>query len=105
MESLNLTCKLIALKIKSKTLDRIHFVSSISETILVIVMTKGKNKKMKTTKIYLFLLPPLPSQDGGRLLQPPPDPQLFSRQKCLKFFSTDTWVSGQRVGKLTVWQS
>ena len=28
-------------------------------------MTKEKTKKMKTTKIYLFLLPPLPSQDGG----------------------------------------
>ena len=26
-------------------------------------MTKGKNKKIKTTKIYLFLLPPLPSQE------------------------------------------
>ena len=28
-------------------------------------MTKGKNKKMKITKTYLFLVPPLPSQDGG----------------------------------------
>ena len=40
-------------------------------------MTKGKKKKMKTMKIYLFL----------------------------KIFFIDTWVSGQRVGKLTVWQS
>ena len=32
---------------------------------IVIVMTKGKKKKMKTAKIYLFLMPPLPSQHGG----------------------------------------
>ena len=59
---------------------------------------------METTKIYLFLLPPLPSQDeggGGGLLQPS-IPQLFSPQKALKIFFIDTWVSGQRVGKLTV---
>ena len=29
MESLDLTCKLIALKIKSKTLDRIYFMSQV----------------------------------------------------------------------------
>ena len=34
-------------------------------------MTEGKNKKIKTTKIHLFLLLPFSSQDGG-LLQPPP---------------------------------
>ena len=61
-------------------------------------MTKGKNKKIKIIKIDLSLLLPLPSQDGGGgvLLQPPPFP---------KFFSLDTWVSGQRGGKLTEWQS
>ena len=52
-------------------------------------MTKGKTKKMKTTEIYFFLLAPTP--------------QLFLRQKVLKIFVIDTWVSGQRVGKLTVW--
>ena len=52
-------------------------------------MTKGKTKKMKTMEIYLFLLAPTP--------------QLFLRQKVLKIFFIDTWVSGQRVGKLTVW--
>ena len=56
---------------------------------IVIVMTKGKTKKMKTTEIYFFLLAPTP--------------QLFLRQKVLKIFFIDTWVSGQRVGKLTVW--
>ena len=69
-------------------------------------MTKGKNKKMKTTKIYLFLLPPLPSQDGGGgCCSPPPTPQLFSWQTFLKIFFIDTWVSGERVGKWTAWQT
>ena len=43
-------------------------------------MTKGKNKNMKTTKIYLFLLPPLPLQDGGGgvVATPhPPPPNIF----------------------------
>ena len=47
-------------------------------------MTKGKNKKMKTTKISLFLLPPLPSQDGGWMQPPTPTPQLFPRQKIFE---------------------
>ena len=59
---------------------------------------------MKTTQIYLFLLPPLPSQDRGVVATPPP-PNFFHRKKFLKVFFIDTWVSGQRVGKLTVWQS
>ena len=64
MQNLDLTYKLIALKIKCKTLDRMYFMSQVFWNT-VIVMTKGKNKKMKTTKIYLFLLPPLPSQNEG----------------------------------------
>ena len=67
--------------------------------------TKGKTKKMKIMKIYLFFLPTLPSQDGGgRIVATPPHPhpQRFSQQKFLKIFFIDTWVSGQRVGKLTV---
>ena len=58
---------------------------------------------MKITKIYLFLLPPLPSEDGGIVATP--TPQLFSLQTFLKKFFIDTWVSRQRVGKWTVWQS
>ena len=60
---------------------------------IVIVMTKGKNNKMKTTKIYVSLLPPLPSQDGG-LLQTPQPPTFFTGKIFEKFF-IDTWVSGQ----------
>ena len=88
MESLDLIYKLIALKIKSKPLDQIYFMSQVFEEHSH-SYDKRKNKKMKTTKIYLFLLPPLPSQDeggGGGLLQPH-TPQLFSWQKILKFFS------------------
>ena len=64
---------------------------------IVIVMTKGKNKKIKTTNIYLFLKPPLPSPDSH--------PPTFLTAKIFEIFFIDTWVSGQRVGKLTVWQS
>ena len=91
MESLNLTYKLIALKIKSKTLDRIYFMSQVFQEHSQ--KTEGKNKKMKITKIYLFFLPTLPSQDGGGgLLQPPhPHPQRCSQQKFWKIFFIDTW--------------
>ena len=78
MESLDLTYKLIALKIKSKTPDQIYFMSQVFQEH-VFAMKKGKNKKMKIKKIYLFLLPPLPSQNGGGcLLQPPTPPTFFT---------------------------
>ena len=63
---------------------------------IVFVMTKGKNKKMKTTKIYLFLLQPLPSQDGEGLLQPPP-PTFFTA-KIFENFShryMGIWTKGR----------
>ena len=90
MENLGLTYKLIALKIKSKSLDRIYFMSQVFEEKNVTVMTKRKNKKIKTTKIYLILLPPLPSQGGGGggggCCNPHPTSQLFSRQKTFENF-------------------
>ena len=76
MKSLDLTYKLIALKIKSKTLDQIYFMSQVFQKHSY-CYDKRKNKKMKTTKIDLLLLPPLPSQDGGGVLQPPPPPPNF----------------------------
>ena len=49
-------------------------------------MTKGKNKKIKITKICLFLLPPLPSQKGGGgMLQPPtPLPPICITEKIFE---------------------
>ena len=58
---------------------------------------------MKTTKIYLFLLPPLPSQDGG-LLQPP-QPPTFSRAKIFeKFFHRymGIWTKGGQIDPMTI---
>ena len=103
MEGLDLTYKLIALKIKSETLDRIYFMSQVFQKNSH-YCDKRKNKKMKTTKIYLILLPPLPFQGGGGGLLQPHIPQPFSRQNFLKIFFIDTWISGQRVGKLTLWK-
>ena len=69
-------------------------------------MTKGKNKKMKATKIYLFLLPPLPSQDGGGFVAtPPPSPTFSWKKKFLKNIFIDTWYQDKGWLKLTVWQS
>ena len=36
---------------------------------------------------------------------PNPHPPTFFTEKIFEFFFMDIWVSGQRVGKLTVWQS
>ena len=89
MESLDLTYKLIALKVKGKTLDRIYFMSQILQEHCH-CYDKRKNKKMKTTKIYLLLLPPLPSQDRGGACCCNPPPPNFSWQKFLKKFFIDT---------------
>ena len=72
-------------------------------------MTKGKNKKIKIRKIYLFLLPPLPFQDGeggggGGLFQSSLSSTFFTAKLKKKNF-IDTWVSGQKVDELTEWQS
>ena len=76
MEGLDLTYKLIALKIKSETLDRIYFMSQVFQKNSH-YCDKRKNKKMKTTKIYLILLPPLPFQGGGGGCCNPTSPNLF----------------------------
>ena len=64
MESLDLTYKSVDLNIKSKALDQIYFMSQVFHEHIH-CYDKRKNTKMKITKIYLFLLPPLPSQDEG----------------------------------------
>ena len=59
-------------------------------------MTKGKNKKMKTTKIYLFLLPPLPSQDGGGVVATPHPLSFFMAKVFENFFHRymGIWTKG-----------
>ena len=71
-------------------------------------MTKGKNKKIKTTKIYLFLLPPLPSQDGGSYCNPPPPhpqpPTLFTAKIFAKFFHRymGIWTKGGKIDRMAI---
>ena len=62
--------------IKSKTLDQIYFMSQVFQEHSHCYDKRKKNKKMKTIKYCLFLLPPLPSQDGGVCCNPPP-PNFF----------------------------
>ena len=76
MESFGLTYKLIALKIKSNTLDQIYFMSQVFQEHSH-CYDKGKNEKMKTTKIYLFLLPPAQDGGGGCFQPHPPPPNVF----------------------------
>ena len=86
MESFGLTYKLIALKIKSNTLDQIYFMSQVFQEHSH-CYDKGKNEKMKTTKIYLFLLPPAQDGGGGRLFPTPPPtphPPTFSTAKIFE---------------------
>ena len=60
VESIDLTYKLVDVKIKSKALDQIYFMSQVFQEHSH-CYDKRKNKKLKITKIYVFLLPPLPS--------------------------------------------
>ena len=88
MKSIDLTYYLGDVKIKSKHMSKSALYLEYFRNI--IIYCYDKRKKLKIRKMYLFLLPPTP--------------QLFSWRNFLKIFS-DTWVSGQRVGKLTKWQS
>ena len=68
MKSLSLTHKLVK-RLKVKHLTKSTLCPKYFRNI-VIVLTKGKNMKIKINKIYLVLLPPLPSQDGGVVVLP-----------------------------------
>ena len=56
-----------------------------------------KIEKIKIWKIYLFLMPSLPSQNGRIVAIP--YPQTFFTAKLFDFFFTDTWVSGSILAK------
>ena len=53
---------------------------------------RKKKKKIKIMKIYLFLLPPLPSQEKG-VVAAPRSPQPFFTAKVFEnFFVTDLYI-------------
>ena len=83
MENLNLAYYLVDLKIKNKAPVEIYFMSRVFQEHSH-CYDKRKNKKNEVRKIYLFLLPPLPSQEV--LVVAAPTPQLFSQQNFLNFF-------------------
>ena len=101
MESLNLTYKLIALKIKSKTLKQIYFMSQIFQEHS---HCYGKRKKLENENyenLFIFATTPSLSGRGGVVATPHP-PTFFTAKIFEKYFHRyrSIWV-----GKLTVWQS
>ena len=70
----------------------------------MIVMIKGKKKKVKIREIYSLCSHPFPLRTGGGDCCNPPPTNVFHDKHFKKFF-IDTWVSGQGVGKLNAWQS
>ena len=105
MESLDFAYKLVDLKIKSKAPGQIYFMSQVFQEHSH-CYDKRKNKKTDENYENIFIYfccYHFPLRTGW--LHQPPDPKRFTRQKVLKIFFIDTWVSEQRVGKLTVWQS
>ena len=91
MESLDLTSKLFDLKIKSKAPHQFYFMSRVFQEHSHCYDKIKKIRKPKNfTKIYLFLLPPLPSQDGGGggggCCNPAPFPPTFFMAKNFEFF-------------------
>ena len=77
MESLDLTNKLIALKIKSKTVDRIYFMSQVLQEHSH-CYDKRKNKENENYEnLLIFAATPSLSGGGGGLLQSPHPPNFF----------------------------
>ena len=97
MESHDLTSKLIALKIKSKALDQIYFMSQVFQEHSHCYDKIKKIRKLKLRKFIYFCCHPFP-------LRTPHPPSLFM-VKLFEFFFIDTCVYGQRLGKLTEWRS
>ena len=67
-------------------------------------MTKGKNKKIKAAKIYSFLQPTLPSQDGGVVAAPPHPPTFFTATVFEKIFHRcmDIWTKGGKIDRMAI---
>ena len=82
MESPDLTYDLVDLKTKSKAPVQINFMSWVFQEHS---HCYDKRKKRIIRKIYLFLLPPLLSQDGGGGSCQPSLPAFFTA-KLFEFF-------------------
>ena len=82
MENLDLTYKLIALKIKRKTLDQIYFMSQVFQEHSHCYDNRNKKENESYKKLSIFAATPslsgLEGGGGGCCNQPP---QLFSWQK------------------------
>ena len=87
MESLDLTYKLIALKIKIKTLDRMYFMSQAFQEHSHCYDKRKKKENENYENLSIFATTPSLSRrrGGGGLLQPP-TPKLFSPQTFDFFF-------------------
>ena len=74
MESLDLTNKLIALKIKSEALDRIYFMSQVFQEHSHCYDKRKKQENENYDNLFIYAATPFLSGQGEGLLQPPPPP-------------------------------
>ena len=91
MESLDLTNKLIALKIKSEALDRIYFMSQVFQEHSHCYDKRKKQENENYDNLFFYAAAPSLSGRGGVVAtSSSPTLQLFTWQKFLRFFFTDT---------------
>ena len=86
MESLDLTYKLIALKTKSKTLDRIYFMSQVFQEHSNCYDKRKKIRKWKLRKFIYFCCHPFPLRTGGCCTPPPHPPTFFTAKSFENIF-------------------
>ena len=78
MESLDLTYKLIALKIKSKTLDQIYFMSRVFQEHSHCYDKRKKRENESYDNLFIFAATPSLSGRGDGCNHPlPPPPNFF----------------------------
>ena len=97
MESLDLTYKYITLKIKSKTLDRIYFMSQVLQEHSHCYEKRKNYENENYENLFIFAPTPSLSGRGGGLLQPPPPPT-FSTAKIFEKFLyryVGIWTKGE----------
>ena len=85
MESLDLTYKLIALKIKSKTLNQIYFMSQVFQEHGQCYDKRKKYENENQKQLFIFAATPSLSEQGGCCNPPPPN--FFRGKNFWKLFS------------------